>query len=70
MRRHDDRGMGSPRDRRRRFLQRHHHAGRADVGFLFHAPAKVIQEFPQFPAFEEYGELLAAMKGSWMGSNQ
>ena len=31
----------------------------ADAGFLFHAPANVIEEFPQFPAVDEYDELLA-----------
>ena len=33
----------------------------ADAGFLFHAPANVIAEFPQFPAFDDYDELLAAI---------
>ncbi len=31
----------------------------ADVGFLFRSPANVQREFPQFPALEEYPELLA-----------
>jgi len=30
----------------------------ADVGFLFHAPANIIDQFPQFPAVHEYDELL------------
>jgi phosphoserine/homoserine phosphotransferase len=30
----------------------------ADAGFLFHAPANVIAEFPQFRAVDEYDELL------------
>jgi phosphoserine/homoserine phosphotransferase len=30
----------------------------ADAGFLFHAPANVIAEFPQFPAVDEYDDLL------------
>ena len=30
----------------------------ADAGFLFHAPDKVIKEFPQFPAITEFAELL------------
>lgn len=30
----------------------------ADAGFLFHAPANVIAEFPQFPAVNEYDDLL------------
>jgi phosphoserine / homoserine phosphotransferase len=33
----------------------------ADVGFLFRAPDNVIAEFPQFPAFTEYGDLLDAV---------
>jgi phosphoserine/homoserine phosphotransferase len=32
--------------------------GAADHGFLFHAPANVIDEFPQFPAVDEYDDLL------------
>jgi phosphoserine/homoserine phosphotransferase len=31
----------------------------ADAGFLFHAPANVIAEFPQFPAVDEFDDLLA-----------
>jgi phosphoserine / homoserine phosphotransferase len=31
----------------------------ADAGFLFHAPRNVIDEFPQFPAVDDYDELLA-----------
>ena len=34
----------------------------ADHGYLFHAPDNVRREFPQFPAFDDYGDLLAAMK--------
>jgi phosphoserine/homoserine phosphotransferase len=30
----------------------------ADAGFLFHAPANVIAEFPQFPAVDDYDDLL------------
>jgi len=33
----------------------------ADAGFLFHAPANVVAEFPQFPALDEYDDLLAAI---------
>ena len=33
----------------------------ADAGFLFHAPANVIAEFPQFPAIKTFDELLAAI---------
>lgn len=34
----------------------------AHTGFLFHSPESIRKQFPQFPAYEEYGELLAAMK--------
>jgi len=34
----------------------------AHAGFLFRSPDHIQKQFPQFPAFEEYGELLAAMK--------
>ena len=33
----------------------------ADEGFLFHAPANVIAEFPQLPAIDSYDELLEAV---------
>ena len=33
----------------------------ANAGYLFHAPTNVIDEFPQFPALDTYGELLAAI---------
>jgi phosphoserine/homoserine phosphotransferase len=36
----------------------------ADVGFLFHAPANVTHQFPQFKAVDEYGELLALIKSA------
>jgi phosphoserine/homoserine phosphotransferase len=36
--------------------------GEANVGFLFHAPENVKQQFPQFKAFEEYSDLLNAIK--------
>jgi phosphoserine/homoserine phosphotransferase len=36
--------------------------GEADSGFLVHAPENVIAQFPQFPAFESHGDLLAAIK--------
>jgi phosphoserine / homoserine phosphotransferase len=32
--------------------------GAADHGFLFHAPPNVVDEFPQFPAVDEYDDLL------------
>ena len=34
----------------------------ADSGFLVHAPKNVIEQFPQFPAFKSYEELLNAIK--------
>jgi phosphoserine / homoserine phosphotransferase len=34
----------------------------ADVGFLFHAPEPIKQQFPQFKAYETYADLLAAIK--------
>ena len=36
--------------------------GEADAGFFFHAPASIQTQFPQFQAFDDYSELLAAMK--------
>jgi len=33
----------------------------ADAGFLFHAPANVVAEFPQLPALDAYDDLLAAI---------
>lgn len=33
----------------------------AHAGFLFHAPDNVRREFPQFPAHDEYDDLLAAL---------
>lgn len=36
--------------------------GAADHGYLFHAPANVIAEFPQFPALDTYDDLLAAIR--------
>jgi phosphoserine/homoserine phosphotransferase len=34
----------------------------ANAGFLFHAPEHIKKQFPQFPPYEEYADLLAAMK--------
>jgi phosphoserine/homoserine phosphotransferase len=34
----------------------------ADHGYLFHAPPNVIAEFPQYPALDEYDELLTAIR--------
>jgi phosphoserine/homoserine phosphotransferase len=33
----------------------------ADAGFLFHAPPAIVAEFPQFPAIDDYDELLTAI---------
>lgn len=33
----------------------------ADAGFLFRAPGNVIDEFPQFPAIDDYDELFDAI---------
>lgn len=38
--------------------------GEADVGFFFHSPESIQAQFPQFRAFDEYGELLAAFKAA------
>jgi phosphoserine/homoserine phosphotransferase len=34
----------------------------AEHGYLFHAPANVVAEFPEFPALDTYDELLAAIR--------
>lgn len=34
----------------------------ADVGFLFHAPQAIKDQFPQFKAYEAYSDLLAAIR--------
>jgi phosphoserine/homoserine phosphotransferase len=34
----------------------------ANIGFLFHSPKSIQQQFPQFAALEEYGDLLSAIK--------
>ncbi|HVU24700.1 MAG TPA: bifunctional phosphoserine phosphatase/homoserine phosphotransferase ThrH [Opitutus sp.] len=36
--------------------------GQADHGFLFHAPANVVAQFPQFPAVDAYSDLLALIQ--------
>jgi len=36
----------------------------AHVGFLFRAPENVRRQFPQFPAVETYGELLARIRSA------
>jgi phosphoserine / homoserine phosphotransferase len=38
--------------------------GAAHAGFWFHAPENVKAEFPAFPAFDGYDELLAAILGA------
>jgi phosphoserine/homoserine phosphotransferase len=34
----------------------------ANAGFFFHAPPAIQKQFPQFPAYEEYPEILRAIK--------
>ena len=34
----------------------------ADHGFLFRAPGNIKEEFPQFPAFDEYADLIAEIE--------
>ena len=36
--------------------------GKADRGYLFHAPQNIRERFPQFPAFDDYPELLAEIE--------
>jgi len=36
----------------------------AEAGFLFHAPQNVIEEFPQFPALDNYDDLLESITAS------
>ncbi len=36
----------------------------AERGFLFHAPASIEAQFPQFRPFHEYGELMAALRAT------
>jgi phosphoserine/homoserine phosphotransferase len=36
--------------------------GEADCGILFHAPANVIAQFPQFPAVETYADFMGLIK--------
>lgn len=37
--------------------------GEADVGFFFHAPASIQAQFPQFKPFDQYEDLLTAIRG-------
>jgi phosphoserine/homoserine phosphotransferase len=39
--------------------------GEAHAGFLFHAPDSIKAQFPQFPAIDDYSELLTAMKAAF-----
>jgi phosphoserine / homoserine phosphotransferase len=39
----------------------------ADVGFLFHAPEAIKQQFPQFKAYESYADLMKAIRGAIAG---
>lgn len=36
--------------------------GEADVGFFFHAPDSIKAQFPQFQPFDDYNDLLAAIR--------
>lgn len=36
----------------------------ADAGFFFHAPESIKAQFPQFPAFDDYNDLLAAIRSA------
>lgn len=36
--------------------------GEADTGFLFHAPANIVAQFPQFKAVNEYDDLLGLIR--------
>jgi len=36
--------------------------GAANVGFFFHAPDSIKAQFPQYKAFDVYGDLMAAIK--------
>lgn len=36
--------------------------GEANAGFLFHAPDSIKEQFPQFPAVDEYDDLLTLIK--------
>ena len=36
--------------------------GQADAGFLFHAPESIRAQFPQFSAYEDYPDLMTAIR--------
>jgi phosphoserine/homoserine phosphotransferase len=38
--------------------------GEADVGFFFHAPTSIQAQFPQFKAFDDYGDLMSAIRAA------
>jgi len=38
--------------------------GEADAGFFFHAPDSIKAQFPQFAAFDDYNDLLAAIRAA------
>jgi phosphoserine/homoserine phosphotransferase len=38
--------------------------GAADAGFLFHAPANIKAQFPQFVAVDDYDDLLSLIEGA------
>jgi phosphoserine/homoserine phosphotransferase len=42
--------------------------GEAHVGFLFHAPENVKQQFPQFPALDAYPDLLSRIRTALEGA--
>jgi len=41
----------------------------ADTGALFRAPESIVAQFPETPAFEQYGDLLAHMRTKLLGQS-
>jgi phosphoserine/homoserine phosphotransferase len=39
--------------------------GAADVGFFFHAPENITQQFPQFPSIDTYAELTGRIRDAF-----
>ncbi len=39
----------------------------AHAGFLFHSPPHIQKQFPQFPPYEEYGDLMKAISAALAG---
>ena len=39
----------------------------AHAGFLFHSPSHIQKQFPQFPPYEEYGDLMKAISAALAG---